>query len=201
MTTIRSKMLALAAVLPLAALASPAVANTESANSTATTMTTAASAPITRAEVEAAQKAWGDALVAISTEYERNGHAAAKRLAEQVIDSAYGYNMGPVLFKPTLAAAPQTFRTARDGALAYFVGGDKAYANDKGFALMNWRDVDFTNAGILTNGNTAKALGNVTFTDAKGNKTTVDKTFGYVRGPDGKLRIVLHHSSLPYQAN
>jgi hypothetical protein len=28
----------------------------------------------------------------------------------------------------------------------------------------------------------------------------VDKTWGYVRGPDGKLRIVLHHSSLPYSA-
>jgi hypothetical protein len=34
--------------------------------------------------------------------------------------------------------------------------------------------------------------------DAKGNMTTVDKTWGYVRGADGKLRIVLHHSSLPY---
>ena len=33
---------------------------------------------------------------------------------------------------------------------------------------------------------------------AKGNLTKVDKTWGYVRGGDGKLRIVLHHSSLPY---
>jgi len=23
-------------------------------------------------------------------------------------------------------------------------------------------------------------------------------TFAYVRGPDGKLKIVLHHSSVPY---
>ena len=199
--TIRSKMLALAAMLPLAALASPVAAHNQGAKSTASTMTAAAAAPITRAEVEAAQQAWGNALVAISTEYERNGQAAAKRLAEQVIDSAYGYDMGPVLFKPTLAAAPQTFRTERDGALAYFVGGNANYANDKGFALMGWRDVDFTNAGILTNGNTATSLGNVTFTDSKGNKTTVDKTFGYVRGADGKLRIVLHHSSLPYKAS
>ena len=43
---------------------------------------------------------------------------AAKRLAETVLDTAYGYNMGPVLFKPTLTVAPQTFRTQRDGALA-----------------------------------------------------------------------------------
>lgn len=199
--TIRSKMLTVAAVLPLAALASPAAAHNHSAKSTASTATAAAAAPITRAEVEAAQQAWGNALVAISTEYERNGHAAAKRLAEQVIDSAYGYNIGPVLFKPTLTTAPQTFRTDRAGALAYFVGGDKAFPNDKGFALNGWRAFQIENAGILTNGNTAKSMGNVTLTDAKGNKTTVDKTWGYVRGPDGKLRIVLHHSSLPYKAS
>ena len=30
--------------------------------------------------------------------------------------------------------------------------------------------------------------------------TKVDKTWGYVRGPEGNLRIVLHHSSLPYSA-
>ena len=28
--------------------------------------------------------------------------------------------------------------------------------------------------------------------DAKGNRTTVDKTWGYVRDTDGKLRIALH---------
>ena len=43
-------------------------------------------------------------------------------------------------------------------------------------------------------------MGHVTVIDAKGNRTMVDKTWGYVRGPDGKLRIVLHHSSLPYSA-
>lgn len=40
-----------------------------------------------------------------------------------------------------------------------------------------------------------------TIIDSQGNRTTVDKTRGYVRGPDGNLRIVLHHSSLPYQGN
>ena len=41
-------------------------------------------------------------------------------------------------------------------------------------------------------------MGNVTRWDDNGNMTTVDKTWGYVRGGDGKLPIVLHHSSLPY---
>lgn len=157
-------------------------------------------APITVAEVEAAQKAWGEALVAISREHDTNGHAAAKRLAEQVLDTAYGYGMGPVLFKPTLAAAPQAFRTTKASALAYFVGGDSAFPNDSGFALKHWRSYRIDNAGIVTTGNTAISMGNVTLWDDKGDMTRVDKTWGYVRGPDGKLRIVLHHSSLPYTA-
>ncbi len=78
---------------------------------------------ITESEVLAAQKAWGDALVAISTTYDQKGKAAAKALAEKIIDQAYGYQMGAVLFKPTLTQALQTFRTTRQGALAYFVGG------------------------------------------------------------------------------
>lgn len=202
MKNIRAKFLTIAA---LAALAAPAGAHDHGSKAkttaTATAMTAATYAPITAAEVEAAQQAWGNALVAISTEHERNGHAAAKRLAEQVLDTAYGYDMGPVLFKPTLTTSPQTFRTTRDGALAYFVGGDRNFPNDKGFALNNWRSVKVNNAGILLKGNSATSMGNVMITDAKGNTTTVDKTWGYVRGPDGKLRIVLHHSSLPYKAS
>lgn len=162
--------------------------------------TVAVYSPITVVEVEAAQKAWGDALVAISTEYDSNGKVAATRTAERVIDTAYGYNMGPVLFKPTLAAAPTTFRTTREGALSYFVGGNPKYPGDSGFALKHWRSYKIDNAAILITGNSAISMGNVTLTDSKGNVTVVDKTFGYVRDGEGKLRIVLHHSSLPFVA-
>lgn len=185
---------AVAAALPMAALATAAQAHDHGAKAAATY------APISTAEVEEAQRAWCGALVAISTENDTKGHAAAKTLAGQVLDSAYGYNMGPVLFKPTLTVAPQTFRTTREGALAYFVGGDKAYPNDSGFALKGWRKCESANAGVVITGNTAISMGNVTMWDAKGNMTRVDKTWGYVRGGDGKLRIVLHHSSLPYSA-
>ena len=188
----RLKAALLAAALPFGALASPAFAHDHAAAA-------ATYAPITVAEVEAAQQAWGQALVAIATEHDTKGHAAAKALAGQVLDSAYGYAMGPVLFKPTLTTAPQTFRTDRQGALAYFVGGDSKYPGDTGFALKGWRSFEISNAGIVITGNSAISMGNVTVIDAKGNRTTVDKTWGYVRGPDGKLKIVLHHSSLPYQ--
>ena len=195
MKTFRLKALAFAAAAPLMVLAAPAAAQ---AQAVAISPANAPYAPITVAEVEAAQRAWGDALVAISAEYDRNGHAAAKALAERVLDSAYGYNLGPVLFKPTLTLAPQTFRTSRDGALAYFVGGDSNYPNDSGFGLRGWQRVEIENSGIVITGNSAISMGNVHFYDRNGNRTTVDKTWGYVRGPDGSLRIVLHHSSLPY---
>ena len=156
---------------------------------------------ISESEVLAAQKAWGDALVAISTSYEKDGLSAAKSLAEKVIDSAYGYQFGPVLFKPTLTVAPQTFRTTRDGALAYFVGGDSNYPKDTGFALKGWRNVEIKNAAIFIAGDVATSMGNVIFTDKSGKVTTVDKTWKFLKDDNGKLRIVVHHSSLPYTSN
>ena len=157
-----------------------------------------AAAPITRDQVIAAQNAWGEALVKISTTYDSSGFDAAKKTAEAVIDSAYGYSLGPVLFKPTLTVAPQTFRTTREGALSYFVGGDKTFVSDTGFALKHWRSYKIENAAIFTDGDVAISMGNVRMTDRDGNVTVVDKTWGWKRGTDGNLRIVLHHSSLPY---
>lgn len=153
---------------------------------------------ITEAEVLAAQRAWGEALVQIAKDFESGGIKKAKATAEAVIDGAYGYGHGPVLFKPTLASGQQTFRTTEAGALAYFVGHDKAFANDTGFALKGWRSVEIRNAGIHLYGDVALSMGNVMVTDKAGKVTTVDKTWGYKRDDEGKLRIVLHHSSLPY---
>jgi hypothetical protein len=181
----------------------PAIADNHS-NGTmvapASPKTVVVSRAITESEVLAAQKAWGDALVAISTTYETKGISAAKALAEKVIDAAYGYQFGAVLFKPTLTVAPQTFRTTRAGALAYFVGGDPAFPLDQGFALNGWRKVEIKNAAIFISGNTATTMGNVMITDKAGKVTTVDKTWQFFKDGSGQLRIILHHSSLPYTA-
>merc|ERR1719436_2366746 len=151
------------------------------------------------AKALAAQKGWGDALVQISTTYEEKGYEAAKALAGDIIDAAYGYNYGPVLFKPTLTTGDQVFRTTREGALAYFVGGNSSFPNDKGFALKGWRKVDIVNAAIFRDGNSAVTMGNVLITDKTGAVTKVDKTWAFYKGKDGNLRIVSHHSSLPYK--
>jgi len=153
---------------------------------------------ISEADVLKAQQAWGSALVNISTTYDTKGDAAARAVAESVIDEIYGYQYGPVLFKPTLAYGNQTFRTTRAGALAYFVGGDPAYPNDKGFAYKHWRKVDIENAAMYRDISIASTLGKVKLTDKDDAVTVVDKTWQFLKGADGKLRIVGHHSSLPF---
>lgn len=153
---------------------------------------------ITETEVLSAQRDWCKALIAISTANASGGQAAAKALAEKVIDSAYAYQKGAVLFKPTLTASPQTFRTTRDGALAYFVGGNPAFPNDTGFALKGWTKCEIANSAVFIHADTASTLGNVLFTGPDGKVTTVDKTWSFVKDDAGKLRIVVHHSSLPY---
>lgn len=153
-------------------------------------------ATITVAELEAAQRAWCDALVAISKTHRDGGNA--KALAEKVIDAAYNYAHSPVLFKPTLTYGEQTFRVTREGALAYFVGGNPAFPNDQGFALKPWVSARPINAATYIEDSLGITMGHVVFTDAAGKETKVEKTWMFRRGDDGKLRIVLHKSTLPY---
>ena len=66
---------------------------------------------------------WGNALVAIATAYDEQGIEAATKLAKDTLDAAYGYNLGPVLFKPTLASGETNIsHNPLEGALSYFVG-------------------------------------------------------------------------------
>ncbi|MFC5708477.1 hypothetical protein [Aeromonas eucrenophila] len=153
---------------------------------------------ITEAEIKAAQDGWGKALIQISDDYRAGGIEKAKATATQVLDSAYGYADGPVLFKPTLASGEQTFRLTKAGALAYFVGHDPAYPIDTGFALKNWKSYRYDNAAVYINGNMGLTMGTVHLVDRDNKEVDVDKTWGFRKGDDGKVRIVLHHSSLPY---
>merc|ERR1712146_457076 len=104
----------------------------------------------------------------------------------------YGYGKSDVLFKPT-KATNNPFRPTAEDAMSYFVGAeamsnDKFKGEDAGFAInggKGWKDVTFRNHKIDLNGPTAQAMGDYVFTDA----TSGDK-----------VRISLHHSSVPYAA-
>jgi len=156
---------------------------------------------ITYDEVNAAQQAWCDALVKIGQLKEEGGDY--KSFAEQVLTDAYNYDNGKVFFKPTLAFGDQTFRNDKKGALAYFIGGDADYPNDKGFALTPWVKARYDNAGennegIQIYGSVAITMGNVWVTGKDGNEVMVDKTWVFKKGKDEKLRIIVHKSSLPF---
>ncbi|HRA60378.1 MAG TPA: hypothetical protein PLG30_12245 [Bacteroidia bacterium] len=156
---------------------------------------------ITYDEVNAAQQAWCDALVKIGKLKEEGGDY--KTFASEVLSSAYNYDNGKVFFKPTLAYGDQTFRNDKKGALAYFIGGDPDYPNDKGFALTPWVKAWFDNAGdknegVQIYGSIAITMGNVWVTGKDGKEVMVDKTWVFKKGKDGKLRIIVHKSALPF---
>ncbi len=161
---------------------------------------------ITKEEIRKAQETWGQAIVAIG-EASKNGKDAAKKAAEETINNLYAYDNGGVLFKPTLASEQQ-FRSTKDEALSYFVGAEivekygkeiEGIEEDAGFALRPWSKVRFENAESSLNCQTALAMGNYFFTDGNNNKEIkVEYTFGYKKNKDGKLEIILQHSSLPF---
>ena len=43
-------------------------------------------------------------------------------------------------------------------------------------------------------------IGWVTLVNDNGDEVKVDKSWGYRKDDNGRLKIVLHHSSLPYEA-
>ncbi len=163
------------------------------ATATADAATTAN--PITENEVVAAQKAWGDGIVAIGKVYREEGDYVAR--ASEHIHTLYAYDLGPVLFKPTLASVDQ-YRETFEQALSYFVGGNDNHPEDKGFAIAPYTNVRWDETAISVLGDTAIAMGNYYFTNEEGVETKVEYSFGYIRDAEGNLRINLHHSSLPF---
>jgi hypothetical protein len=149
----------------------------------------------TEQEIIAAQEAWGNGIVKIGSL--KNDTVAAARAAEEHLDRLYAFDLGQVLFKPTKCAQVQ-FRLDKVSALSYFVGGNSAFAEDKGFAINPWTAVRFHNAAIILEENRAIAMGNYWFTDPDGTETKVEYTFGYKKDAAGNIKIDLHHSSLPF---
>jgi len=150
---------------------------------------------ITAEEIADAQRTWGDGIVTIGKAFTDKGDYV--KAAENHLDTLYAFETGTVLFKPTKAADTQ-FRPTREAALSYFVGGNDNYNEDHGFAIHPWTNVRFENTATYIHGDYAVAMGNYFFTQLDGTEVKVEYTFGYIKGPDGKLKINLHHSSIPF---
>jgi len=157
---------------------------------------------ITEEEVKECQAKWANAIKTISKTYLDKGDYIGA--AGEAAGELYGYGHSNVLFKPT-KAAEFPFRPTGEEAMSYFVGGKAVpggYDEDGGFAInggKGWNEVVFTNHQIDLNGPVAIAMGDYVFTCATtGEDAKVEYTFGYKRNEDGKARIFLHHSSVPY---
>lgn len=156
--------------------------------------------PIAEEEVNSAQQAWCDALVRIGAAHAEGRDFNA--VANTAIDDLYDYAEGTVFFKPTLAFGKNAFRSTKRGALSYFVGGNPDFPEDTGFALKHWVKVWYDNNaaenGIQIHGDLAITMGNVYLRNAADEEVMVDKTFVFRRCSDGRLRLCVHKSALPY---
>ena len=70
------------------------------------------------------QKAWSDGLLKIVDKYHKNLDYIGE--TNEFIDSMYGYDLGEVLFKPTLACDIQ-FRLTKEDAMSYFIANLNEY--------------------------------------------------------------------------
>jgi hypothetical protein len=151
---------------------------------------------ITEQEVRDGQMAWSDGIIKIGKVYLAGGDY--KKAASEHIDDLYGYNMGTVLFKPTMASERQ-FRLDKEGALSYFIGGNPSYPEDNGFAIKPWTHIRWQNAEIKIINKTALAMGNYFFTPAQEEEELkVEYSFAYTKDEQGKLCIILQDSHLPF---
>lgn len=146
--------------------------------------------------VDALQR-WCDNVIRIGKVHSDGGEVVAA--AEQVLTDNYDYDKGKVLFKPTLAFGPQTFRPTKEGALAYFVGGNERFPNDRGFKLKPWVKVWFSKLDYILHGDLAVVQCNVHLIGEDDSHLFVNKSFVFKICEDGQVRIILHQSSLPYQ--
>ena len=103
---------------------------------------------ISESHIIEAQQAWGQGIVEIAAAH-ASGLDYVQR-AKDHINTLYAYDLGEVLFKPTLASVEQ-FRPNFDSALSYFVASNNECAEDKGFAIKGWTKVRFENSDIILN--------------------------------------------------
>ena len=149
---------------------------------------------ITELEVIKAQELWALNVIEIGNLYIKKEDYKSR--ASVFVKQFYAFDVGDVLFKPTLASEKQ-FRCTYDDALSYFIGGH--ISEDKGFALKPWEKINFGERKIIILKEIALSMGNYFFQSVDGSdEVKVEFTFGYVKDKNNNLLINLHHSSIPY---
>ena len=150
-------------------------------------------------KINTIQKCWATSLVNIGKAYlEEKDYIS---LTNKFIDDLYFFKKGKVLFKPT-RANQKPFRSKKNEFISYFIGFNKVSDEDKGFALDPWKSIEFSNFDFSHFENILIAMGSYIFTDYEENTVKAEYSFGYVLDKDeNKLKIIFHHSSLPFNDN
>ena len=132
---------------------------------------------ISEQDVIKAQELWAENIINIGKIYLEKGDY--KAYARKFVKNFYAYDIGKVLFKPTLASKNQ-FRNTFDDALSYFVKG--SIQEDEGFALKCWNNIRYEDRNIVILDNYAIAMGNYFFKKSyEENEIKVEYTFGYTK--------------------
>ena len=140
------------------------------------------------------QKEWASGIVKMGEL--SNDRNSLESFTSDFLDKIYDFD-NQVLFKPTKAANEQ-FRNTKGSAYSYFIAGDnRECQEDNGFALSNWTEILFDNSNIIINEDIAIAMGNYTFKN-EASKIKVEYSFVY-KNYGNEIKIILHHSSLPYK--
>lgn len=138
---------------------------------------------------------WGTSIVKIGEL--NNNPEEQRKLTVDVLKKLYGYGELDVLFTPT-KASHKPFRPTFEGALSYFIAENPEFPEDHGFAKNPWTKVRFDIQGIQIYGNVAITMGHYFFTDLNNVELKAEYSFAIAENKSGELKIVLHHSSLPF---
>ena len=144
------------------------------------------------------QNKWSSSIIKISSH--RDNYELCLQYTDIFLNELYAFDKGIVLFKPTKAKDEQ-FRFTKEKALSYFIAGKKKICEeDSGFAIHPWKKITFNNSSYIIEDNIAFVMGNYYFTDLNDITLKIEYTFGYKLIND-KMKIFLHHSSLPFNNN
>jgi len=150
---------------------------------------------ITKEDIIKAQNVWSEGIIKMGEI--SNNRILLESYVSDFLDNVYNFQE-KVLFKPTKAKI-EKFRNNKESATSYFIAGNnKKYSEDDGFALSKWLKITLINSDIIINQNQGLAMGIYTF-ENDNTKIKVEYSFGYIKINES-IKIVLHHSSIPYQS-
>ena len=145
------------------------------------------------------QRSWATGIISIGKAYlEKKDYLS---LTKKLLDDLYFFKNEKLLFKPT-KASHRPFRSKKNEFISYFIGYEKVSDEDKGFALEPWKSIEYNNFDYAEFDNILISMGSYIFTNYKAKKIKAEFSFGYILDKDEKkLKIIFHHSSLPFKTN